>query len=361
MQNRHREAVKRYHHEFSWRQHFAREEFRLLSGTLRERLVQKVSANKNRLMREKEQMDISDTNALLLNPNQFTITNPSSPGGIHGNRKTRHTRHRIGIDEFGNGIGLDNRRKRKAPDDDTRSPGRDGLSTPTERAKATAEKQQTDKIYSINSLFTDKELALHANQAHIATAHFFSTSRHQEGAGAAVNGNNSEDVDDADSAVPGEDGTPAAADMARTASQSYHATRSTRNQGNAGLNLLAELSDKPATRPNLPYHILANHNSRANQSAPPLNSLMNEEIDDDISRMDRLQAKPHGWIDKGLIDNMREPVEEEIDGVPTNPDRFSLLHPDFPIEMGIKWYPKNNNGGYEMFPQGNERAGKRRA
>lgn len=365
-QNRHREAVGRYKHEFAWRQHFAREEFKLLSGTLRERLVQKVSANRTRLTREKEQMDISDTNALLLHPNQFTITNPSSPGGIHGNRKTRHTRHRIGIDEFGNGIGMDmNKRKRKAPEEDIGSPARDGLSTPAERAKATAEKQQTDKTYSINSLFTDKELALHANQAHIATAHFFSTSRSQEGVGAALNGSNS-DADDGDSAAPGDDGgTPAATDMARTASQIYHATRSTRNQGNIGLNVLAELSDKPATRPNLPYHILANHNSRTNQSAPPLNSLMNEEIDDDISRMDRLQAKPHGWIDKGLIDTITEPIPDEVDGVPVNSDRFSLLHEEFPVDMGIKWYSVSgsgrNNNNYEMFPQVNDRStGKRR-
>lgn len=306
-------------------------------------------------------MDISDTNALLLHPNQFTITNPASPGGIHGNRKTRHTRHRIGIDDFGNGIGLEsNKRKRKAADDDIGSPGRDGLSTPAERAKAMAEKQQTDKTYSINSLFTDKELALHANQAHIATAHFFSTSRNQEGVGTAMNGNNS-DADDGDSAAPGDDaGTPT--DMARTASQNYHATRSTRNQGNVGLNVLAELSDKPATRPNLPYHILANHNSRSNQSAPPLNPLMNDEIEDDISRMDRLQTKPHGWIDKGLIDTLTEPALDEVEGVPANADRFSLLHADFPVDMGIKWYSVSGSGrntsSYEMFPQTN--GGKRR-
>jgi hypothetical protein len=304
-------------------------------------------------------MDISDTNALLLHPNQFTITNPASPGGLHGNRKTRHTRHRIGIDEFGSSMDA-NKRKRKAADDDIGSPSRDGLSTPAERAKALAEKQQTDKTYSVNSLFTDKELALHANQAHIATAHFFSTSRNQEGVGTAINGNNS-DADDADSAAPGDDAaTPT--DMARTASQSYHATRSTRNQGNVGLNVLAELSDKPATRPNLPYHILANHNSRSNQSAPPLNPLMNDEIEDDISRMDRLQTKPHGWIDKGLIDTLTEPVVEEADGVPANADRFSLLHADFPADMGIKWYSFSgsgrNNNSYEMF--GNERGGKRR-
>ena len=327
---------------------------------MRERLVQKVSANRSRLTREKEQMDISDTNALLLHANQFTITNPASPGGMHGNRKTRHTRHRIGMDDFGNGIGMEtNKRKRKAIDDDIGSPGRDGLSTPAERAKALADKQQTDKTYSINSLFTDKELTLHANQAHIATAHFFSTSRNQEGVGTAINGNSS-DADDADSAAPGDDAATST-DMAHSASQNHHATRSTRNQGNVGLNVLAELSDKPATRPSLPYHILANHNPRSNQSAPPLNPLMNDEIEDDILRMGRLQTKPPGWIDKGLIDMLTEPVQDEADGTP---GQFSLLHEDFPVDMGIKWYSASGSGGninsYEMFPQMHERSGGRR-
>jgi hypothetical protein len=331
---------------------------------LRERIVQTISGKRSRLMREKEQLDIADTNALLLHPNQFTITNPASPGGIHGNRKTRHTRHRVGLDDLGNGID-GNKRKRKAPlEDDLGSPGRDGLSTPAERAKASLSQHQTAQTYSVHSLFTDKELAAHANYAHTATAHFFSTSKRQETMpGTATNGNTT-DADDTDSAVPGLDdfGTPAAADMARTASQAFHATRSTRNQGNIGLNILAELSDKPATRPNLPYHILANHNARSNVNAPSLTSLMNEEIDDDCQRMERLQSKPQSWIDKGLIDTLVDPIPDEVDGVPANPDRFSLLHPEFPVDVGVKYYPVagKNTASFEMFPQVHERTSTRR-
>lgn len=322
--------------------------------------MQAISGKKSRLMREKEQFDISDTNALLLHPNQFTLTNPASPGGIQSNRKTRHTRNRPGLDEFGNGIVSDgNKRKRKAPhDDDIGSPARDGHSTPAERGKAAMSQHQTAPTYSIHSLFTDKELAAHANYAHIATAHFFSTSKKQEGAsGTATNGNTT-DAEDTDAAGQEEgNGTPAASDMVRTASQNFHATRSTRTQGSAGLNALAELSDKPATRPNLPYHILANHSSRSNANAPALPSLMNEEIDDDCARMDRLQSKPPGWIDRGLIEMLVEPIPDEIDGIPANPERFSLLHPEFPVDMGIKYYPvSGKSNGYEMFPMLNERS-----
>lgn len=84
---------------------------------------------------------------------------------------------------------------------------------------------------------------------------------------------------------------------------------------------------------------------------------MNEEIDDDCARMDRLQSKPPGWIDRGLIEMLVEPIPDEIDGIPANPERFSLLHPEFPVDMGIKYYPvSGKSNGYEMFPMLNERS-----
>lgn len=355
--------MERYKREYAFRIHFAEEEYNHLSSTLRERLVQAISGKKARLMREKEQLDIADTNALLLHPNQFSITNPASPGGLHSNRKTRHTRHRVDLEELGNGImEPPNKRKRKAPlDDDIGSPVRDGGSTPAERAKSYLHQQQHSNTYSIHSLFTEKELNAHANNAHIATVHFFSTSRrnnHDQASGAATNGNNT-DAEEASAVGDGtgqeDNGTPAT-DMVRTASQNHHATRSTRTHGNSGLSVLGELSDKPATRPNLPYHILANYHGRPSGNAPPLPPLMNEEIDDDCARMERLQSKPLGWIDRALIEQLVEPAPEEIDGIPQNPDRFSMLHPDFPVDMGIHLYPlKGGKNGDEMFPSGNDR------
>lgn len=313
-------------------------------------------------MREKEHLDIADTNALLLHPNQFSITNPASPGGLHGNRKTRHTRHRVDLDEFGNGIGSElNKRKRKADDDG--SPVRDvGLSTPAERTKSDVGQQQNAPIYSISSLFNDKELSLHANQAHVATVHFLSSSkRSDQPSGTATNGNNTDDETSGvgEGTGPEDNGTPAAADMVRTASHNFHATRSTRNQGNLALNALADLSDKPTVRPNLPYAILANYNPKPNGfTAPP--PLMNEEIDDDTARMDRLTSKPASWIDRSLIEQLVGPLPEDVDGAPQDPSQFNLLHPDFPTEMGIHLYPVRNADTPEMLEPSSQRAKKAR-
>lgn len=332
-------------------------------------------------MREKEQLDIADTNALLLHPNQFSITNPASPGGIHGNRKTRHTRHRVDLDELGNGILSEiHRRKRKAADDDVGSPVRDaGHLSPAARTKAYLSQQQHAPTYSIHSLFTEKELTAHANQAHVATVHFFAASRrenkqqqqqhhhhhhHNHHSGAGTNGNNT-DADDASGVGDGtgqeDNGTPAT-DMVRTASQNFHATRSTRTHGNgSSLNPLAELSDKPATRPNLPYHILSNYHARPNSSAPPLPALMNEEIDDDCARMDRLQSRPAGWVDRNLVELLVEPFVNEVDGIPQNPDRFNMFHPDFPISSGMHLYPlRGGKEGDEMFGPAHDRKRQRR-
>lgn len=326
-----------------------------MSGTLRERLMQSISSKRSRLMREKEQLDIADTNALLLHPNQFSITNPASPGGIHGNRKTRHTRHRVDLDELGNGIVSElNKRKRKAPEEEPGSPVREaGGTTPAERSKAYVEKQSAP-TYSIQSLFTDKELSAHSNQAHIATVHFFSTSkRPEQGSGAVTNGNNTETEDTPDGTAHEDNGTPSATDMMRTASQNFHITRSTRGTAaHSALSALADLADKNATRPALPYHVLSNYHARPNGNAPPLTSLLSEEVDDDLSRVDRLHGtKPGGWIDASLTDLVVAPLPSEpVDGRPPNPDRFTSLHPDFPAVVGMQLQPARPNPAAEVFP-----------
>lgn len=401
--------LDRFQREYAFRSHFASEECAQLLGTLRERLTQAISGRKTRLLREKEQLDIADTSALLLHPNQFSITNPASPGGIHSNRKTRHTRHRVDLDDLGHsngngngGVGggsgtasaaaagttaaagdAPNKRKRKAPDDDTGSPVREPAALlpqpPPSRASMAQAQAQNAPIYSIHSLFTDKELSAHANQAHIATVHFFATSkRPDQPFGAATNGDNTDAEDSASlaaaaAAAAGDGGigpddvatraaaAAAAADMLRSASQTFHATRSTRTAAAAAaasaFSALAELSDKPATRPSLPYHILANYHARPNGNAPPLPALMNEEIDDDCARIDRLlHARPAGWLDKALAEVLVEPFAATAaaaagagaGGDPPNPDRFSLLHPAFPVDMGVHWYPARPNGGQDL-------------
>lgn len=306
-------------------------------------------------MREKEQLDIADTNALLLHPNQFSITNPTSPGGIHSNRKTRHTRHRVDLDDLGNGIASEmNKRKRKAPEEEVGSPVREtGGQTPAERSKVVFA-QQSAPTYSMQSLFTDKELSVHANQAHVAAVHFFSTSkRPDQGPGATTNGNNTDAEDTPEVTGHEDNGTPAAADMMRTASHNFHVTRSTRgNAAHSALSALAELADKPATRPSLPYHILTNHQTlpRTNGNAPPLNSLLAEEVDDDLARFERMQNKPAGWVDTTLLEVICGNTPSDTDGHDVLREQFSSAHPDFPPNMGVQALPVRPSTGFEMFP-----------
>ncbi|KAJ6018748.1 hypothetical protein N7499_010069 [Penicillium canescens] len=354
--NGYNDMLERQQREHDFRVYFAKEEFNQLSTTLRERLVQNISGKRARLMREKEQLDIADTNALLLHPNQFSITNPASPGGIHSNRKTRHTRHRVDLDELGNGVISElNKRKRKAPEEEAGSPARDtGDATPAKRAKAEITKEQLAPTYSIHSLFTDKELSAHANQAHVAAVHFFSTSKRPDhGSGAVTNGNNTDAEDTPEGTGNEDNGTPSAADMMRTASHNYHATRSTRTTAaHSALSALADLADKPATRPNLPYHVLSNYHARPNGNAPPLTSLMNEEVDDDCARMSRLSNKPLSWIDHSLVELVAAPLPSSdlIDGHVPDPNTFSQLHPDFSPAMAVDWTPAAHNPAPEMFP-----------
>lgn len=307
--------------------------------------MQSISSKRSRLTREKEHLDIADTNSLLMHPNQFSITNPASPGGVHSNRKTRHTRHRVDLDDLGNGIVSEmNKRKRKAPEEEPGSPVRDtGGATPAERSKALFA-QQSAPTYSLNSLFTDKELSLHANQAHVATVHFFSTSkRSSDQPGTATNGNNTDAEDTPEGTGHEDNGTPMAADMARTASHNFHATRSTRTTAANALTTLAELADKPATRPALPYHVLTNYTARPNGNAPPLTSLLNDEVDDDVARVDRLHSKPAGWVDSSLLELVvAEPTADAE-------SRITSLHPDFPPSAGVQLLPAKPHAGPEMF------------
>ncbi|KAK2745574.1 hypothetical protein FQN57_003699 [Myotisia sp. PD_48] len=342
--NRHRDCLIRMKQDRDFRVQLAIEECKKLTETIRERLVQSISHRKNRLMREKEQLDVADTNALLLHPNQFSITNPASPGGAQSNRKTRHTRHRLDVDEFGNGVANEpvNKRKRKIMDEDFDSPNRDGgPSTPADRARAKLTHHQNAGAYSILSLFTEKELAMHSNTAHVAAVHFLSASKRARQAANQLANGQAGDKDDLSGSGDGssqEDGTPAAAEMERSASQNVHATRSTRTNGAGALNLLGDLTDKNVSRPNLPYYILGNYHQRPNGSsnAPTPPALMPEEIEDDIARIERLSnTKPAGWTDRRLVNNLIESLIEPKTSSPTIAPKVGSLHPDFPPTMDV--------------------------
>lgn len=283
--------------------------------------MQSLAEKKKRLMREKEQLDIADSNALLLHPSQFSITNPSSPGGTQSNRKTRHTRHRPGeVEENPNGIAStegSHKRKRKAvyDVDDNGSPGpvgripEPGTSSPYRDARARlAATQFESPLYSIDKLFTEKELAMHLNTAATATANFFASEKSQ-----GMNGSTTEqDLENEDGAdesnkIGGNNDTEMIApELDRTANTSHHATRSTRNQGSAALNLLGDLamSEKNAFVPIvLPSSIIT---KTGNAPTPP--PLEADYVRDDLVKFERLRNASPGTVDRKLVDELTMPV-----------------------------------------------------
>lgn len=227
-----------------------------MGRTIRDRVIQQVQKKKNSMLKEKEHLDIADTNALLLHPSQFSITHPASPGGTHSNRKTRHTRHRLEVDDMGK-AGENGKRKRKVPTEfENGSPG--PISRPFEPENGYWEKLHAGVEYQQNSapqlsverLFTTRELAMATDTAVRTAAHFWTAKlakgRHNEGQ--IVNGSalliNGGDIseNEGNPALPGNAGTVneidgedencstlGAPEMDRTGSQSMHATRSSRN------------------------------------------------------------------------------------------------------------------------------------
>ncbi|KAI5289641.1 hypothetical protein KEM54_003516 [Ascosphaera aggregata] len=333
---RHQQELNRIHREFNFRSRLAVEEAKILKSTVRERLLQNITNRKACLMREKEQLDLQDTNALLLHPNQFTAGHPASPGGLHSSRKTRHaTRHnRHDIDDIGGSYPFESssRRKRKAlADNDTGTPPFDGHRTPGERVKLRLVEQQHGPVYGINQIFTEKELALASNQAHVAATHFLSAAKRFKGMTPAASNDEVSTVGDKDE-VPS-----VSAGAEKSVTQTVHTTRSTRATGGPlALSLLNE-SDRTKDRPNSPYFILANYHAKPSGavSAPPLQPLMPEDIEDDLAEMEKAASKPAGSVDEQLIARLLESIQadETVDDDTAN--GFSMLHPDFPPSMDV--------------------------
>jgi hypothetical protein len=219
----------------AYRKKLAALEHHALSSTLRDRLINSVTNKKSRLSRDRETIEIGESNALLLHPSQFGLANPASPGGMHSKRTTRHRRDAEELPNFAEG----NKRKRKAGDSDespapTRQRIDNGSSTPLWFAEKNAmhATQIDSALYSIDKLFTEKELAMTYNQAALAAHRYMQ--RHQpysEDVDTPPNGK-SESGSEQEKNITAEmdlnddaDSPPGGADMAR---QFSHATRSTR-------------------------------------------------------------------------------------------------------------------------------------
>ncbi|RMZ79444.1 hypothetical protein DV738_g3346, partial [Chaetothyriales sp. CBS 135597] len=240
--NTHNQRLERLKHECDFRLHLIAEEAETMTSTLRERLVQQLASKRQRL------------------------------------------------------------RKRKFVDDDYGSPSRNGASTPAGRKAEAGLAHQLAPLYSIHSLFTDKELNFQSHQAQIA-AH---SSPHD-----------SDGEDTAEVAAP---------EMDRTASQNMHVTRSTRTIGGlAGLNILSDLAEKAATRPQLPYATLHSHSSKSGTVLPQPSRLMDTELEEDLLKLAQIESQPRGTVDKKAIDEALKPLTEVR----------SNLAPDWPVYMDM--------------------------
>ncbi|KAI1269614.1 Sds3-like-domain-containing protein [Xylariaceae sp. FL1019] len=210
-----------YHNTHAYRIEVAKREHKSLSETLRDRLMNNIVTKKYRLNKEKEAIDIADSSALLLHPNQFSLTNPASPGGVHGKRNTR-------LRQMEDGPGLSDNRKRKrniGDDDGSPAPTRRG-DTSNSTALWQSDKwknfnREAGPTYSIEKLFTDKELSMVYNTSALAShKHLLS---HRDANGNVLPSPDESDASNGDANEEEEE--LSAATMER---QPSHATRSTR-------------------------------------------------------------------------------------------------------------------------------------
>lgn len=165
-----------------YRKRLAENEHKSMAATIRDRLLNSVTAKKNRLSKDKDVLEIGEGNALLLHPSQYSVSNPGSPGGIHGKRATRHRRD---PEELLNTT-EPHRRKRKAHDsDESPAPKRLHTSSDWPAPSIASERHQprlngqqakndlinmqlNSPLYSVDKLFTEKEIAMNYHAAALA-------------------------------------------------------------------------------------------------------------------------------------------------------------------------------------------------
>ncbi|KAL9088366.1 MAG: hypothetical protein Q9159_003140 [Coniocarpon cinnabarinum] len=332
----------------------ARSEHELLLTSLRDRIIQSAMTARTRLLKEKEQLDIADSNALLLNPSQFSIGNPISPGGPLNPRKTRNTRLRPGEGDEPSSLlakAEESKRKRKAAfeNDENGSPGPSSrnnasanegstatMNAPYKDAKRKLEQAQFEApLYSIERLYSEKELAHNLDRAHLMTAEYFArlkaqgldgnrlqnlAMQHQqneapsggrdiEGNGVTEDGSNGNAEKEKQEGEIGADEEQSSQQQARV---NTHATRSTQRAAAAAANPLNALSDiatstlpstlattglpfgsnAPASLPPYSLHTTAAM-QKSNASAPPPPSATDAEVTHDLLMMKRGMQDPN--------------------------------------------------------------------
>ncbi len=316
------------------------------------------------LLKERDKPETADAASLLVNQSQFSFANPASPGGPLSNRKTRHTRHRLDVED--GGPAGENKRKRKlGADADEGSPGPANRTADVEAPTVTKDFRTKAEAYlpiasaySMDALFNDKELVMTTQEASYATVQEMLSQRKrnktfdkdalrkmeasaQKGSrrtNKLINGStdpttaNVTDSEDNADASPGQiDGADedssediflTAPPMDRTANSSFHATRSTRNNplsfmnNGSPLNTLGGLAGRASAVKYLgTYTKDRKYGSDEYNRAPPLTE---QEVDDDLaliaSAMRENEATP-GKMNLKLVEDLcLEQVDHTNDG-----------------------------------------------
>ena len=325
--NKHENTKNEIENAHFYKVQIAEEEHKLLTATIRERLTASIQQRQGRLKREKEQLDLSDSNAMLLHPNQFSIGNPASPGGPQAPRKTRRTGHKFG-DAEDLAAGAETKRKRKLfEENDNDSPGPSGrnvemgIGSPFREAKArTVNAQFEAAAYSLERLFTEKELNMAMNQATTAASHFFAKMKTNEVSanneattnghatnGNGVNGDHASENGDAMDQDQDSDDIPGAADMTRQVSSNPHATRgATRSAFNPSAAAIANGHIPFIYNP--PFVLDAKIFQKANAAAPTPPSLSAQDVEQDLKLMLR-DARPDDELNEKLLQAACNPVK----------------------------------------------------
>ncbi|OBT66363.1 hypothetical protein VE03_04826 [Pseudogymnoascus sp. 23342-1-I1] len=222
-----------------------------LASTIRDRLINSITERKRKLNRDMTSNEgIDNSNAYHYHPAQYSVLNPASPGGVLGKRSSRHRRDLDDLPAM-----LDpTKRKRRAIDDGRASPvptrrapidlHQIGANTPLNRFTEKAQDPETP-LYSVDKLFTEKELSLLERQAAEA-AHKYMV-RHKFNEAATRSQSDSDGSRNGDAEQRNNDSTP---DSPLIAPAMDRTTRSTRGIGGAtsgfigstGIEVIADLT-----------------------------------------------------------------------------------------------------------------------
>lgn len=243
---------------------------------------------------------------MLLHPNQFGIGNPVSPGGPQAPRKTRRTGHKFGEVEDLAAANETKRKRKLFEENDNDSPGPSGrniemgMGSPFREAKArTINAQFESAAYSLERLFTEKELNMAMNQATTAASHFFAKMKNADsgaqpdaatnghttnGNGNGTNGDHASENGDTMDQDQDSDDIPGATDMTRQMSSNPHATRgATRSAFNPSASAIA--SGHMPFIYNPPFVLDAKIFQKANAAAPTPPALSASDVDQDLKLM----------------------------------------------------------------------------